>query len=208
VERQAPRLIVGLGNPGKEYVATRHNVGYMVVDELARRFDLRDRFRTKDSARQAYDSQRGVVLVQPTSYMNLSGAPVRLISSWYRTPPESVLVVYDDMDFPFGSLRMRPFGGHGGHNGMRSVIATIGDRFPRIRIGVGRPQYDSIDHVLTPFDAEERERVPDLVAVAAEGAQRWLDEDIDAAMRFVNTLGDADADDAGDVGSSGQAPEG
>ncbi len=180
-----PKIVVGLGNPGKEYVQTRHNAGFMVVDELASRYDLRS-WKTKDSARQIYDSRRRVVLVEPTSFMNLSGTPVRLISSWYRTPPEGVLVVVDDMDLPFGSLRMRPFGGHGGHNGLRSIIATIGDRFPRLRIGVGRPEFESIDHVLSPFSAEERLVLPRIIGAAADGAQLWLDESLEAAMQFVN----------------------
>lgn len=160
----------------------------MVVDELARRFGLTS-WKTKDSARQILDSPRRVVLVEPTSYMNLSGAPVRLISSWYRTPPEDVLVVVDEMDLPFGSLRMRPFGGHGGHNGLRSIIATIGERFPRIRVGVGRPQFDSIDHVLSPFSSEETGQLPRVVAGAANGAELWMTHGLDRAMQFVNTFG-------------------
>jgi len=180
-----PKIVVGLGNPGKEYEQTRHNAGFMVVDELASRYGLSS-WKTKDSARQIYDSQRRVVLIEPTSFMNLSGAPVRLISSWYRTPPEAVLVVVDDMDLPFGSLRMRPFGGHGGHNGLRSIIATIGDRFPRLRIGVGRPEFESVDHVLSAFNAQERMVLPRIIGAAADGVQRWLDEGLDAAMQFVN----------------------
>ncbi len=179
-------MIVGLGNPGREYERTRHNLGYMVVDELARRLGT-EKWKNKDSARQAYDSARALVLVEPTSFMNLSGTPVRLISSWYRTPPESVLVVCDDLDLDFGRLRMRPFGGHGGHNGLRSIIATIGEGFPRLRIGVGRPREDAVDHVLTPFDKREQAELPSVIAAAADGVQRWLDEGIDAAMRFANT---------------------
>lgn len=182
------RIVAGLGNPGAKYERTRHNAGFMVVDELARRLRI-ENWKTKDSARQAYDSARKIVLVQPQSYMNNSGVPLRLIASWYRTPPEALLVIYDEMDLPFGRIRMRPFGGHGGHNGMRSIIATMGDRFPRIRVGVGRPQYDdSIDHVLAPFSDEERSRLPDVVDAAARAAQLWLDEGIEAAMQFANNL--------------------
>jgi peptidyl-tRNA hydrolase, PTH1 family len=119
--------------------------------------------------------------------MNLSGSPVRLIASWYRTPPEGVLVISDDMDLPFGKLRMRPFGGHGGHNGLRSVIATIGDGFPRIRVGLGRPEFESVDHVLSQFREEERHVLPEIVAAAADGVERWLDDGTEAAMQFVNT---------------------
>jgi len=180
-----PKIVVGLGNPGDEYQRTRHNAGFMVVDEVASRYGLTS-WKTKDSARQIYDSQRRVVLIEPTSFMNLSGTPVRLISSWYRTPPDGVLVVVDDMDLPFGSLRMRPFGGHGGHNGLRSIIATIGDRFPRLRVGVGRPEFESIEHVLSAFNAQERVVLPRIIGAAADGVQRWLDEGLEAAMQFVN----------------------
>jgi len=119
--------------------------------------------------------------------MNLSGTPVRLISSWYRTPPSGVLVVSDDMDLPFGKLRMRASGGHGGHNGLRSVIATIGEEFPRLRVGVGRPEFDSVDHVLGRFNEAERRALSEIVNAATEAVLLWLDEGVDAAMRFANT---------------------
>jgi|SRR5579872_872311 len=181
-----PRVIVGLGNPGKEYERTRHNAGFMVVDELAQRFDITT-WKKKDQAFQAFDARRRVVLVKPTSYMNLSGAPVRLITSWYRTPPADVLVIVDEMDIPFGKLRMRGFGGHGGHNGLRSIIATIGENFPRLRVGVGRPTHDSIDHVLSPFTPDEIALLPTIVGGAADGAALWLDEGLERAMQVVNT---------------------
>lgn len=184
-------MVVGLGNPGSKYERTRHNAGFLAVDEVARRLRL-ESWKTKDSARQTYDSARKLVLVQPQSYMNNSGVPVRLIASWYRTPPEALLVLYDDMDLPFGRIRMRPFGGHGGHNGMRSIIATMGDRFARIRIGVGRPALGEerdeapIDHVLSPFNAEETARLPQVIGAAADAVQLWLDEGIESAMQFIN----------------------
>ena len=184
--QEPPRLVVGLGNPGKEYERTRHNVGFMVVDELARRFAM-ENWKNKDSARQAFDSRRRLVLVEPTSFMNLSGTPVRLISSWYRTPPEAVLVISDDMDLPFGRLRLRPGGGHGGHNGLRSIIATIGDAFPRLRVGVGRPAYDTIDHVLSPFSKDESAQLPSVIAAAADGVEQWLDHGLERAMQSVNS---------------------
>jgi len=198
--------VVGLGNPGKEYAQTRHNAGFMAVDEVARRFGI-DRWRKKDSAEQAADVRRGVVFVKPASYMNLSGTPVRLISSWYKTPPEGVLIVADEMDLPYGKIRMRPFGGHGGHNGLRSVIATIGDRFPRIRIGVGRPQDDAVDHVLGGFDRAERERLPAIIDAAAHGIETWLAGDLDAAMRFINTWEEPNTNGEGDDQRKPGSPE-
>lgn len=164
----------------------------MVVDELARRYGITT-WKTKDSARQAYDASRRIVLVQPTSFMNLSGTPVRLISSWYRTPPADVLVIVDEMDLPFGNLRMRPFGGHGGHNGLRSIIATIGERFPRLRFGVGRPQYDTIDHVLSPFSASESKDLPAIIEAAADGADLWAQHGLERAMQFTNNWKPASA---------------
>ncbi len=120
--------------------------------------------------------------------MNRSGVPVRLISAWYRTPPDGILVICDDLDLPFGTLRMRPHGGHGGNNGLRSIIATIGENFPRIRVGIGRPQFDSVDHVLSQFTTQERAAIGGIINSAAEGVERWLAEGIDSAMQFVNTV--------------------
>lgn len=167
----------------------------MVVDEVARRCGITS-WKKKDAAQQAFDSARPVVFVKPTSFMNLSGAPVRLISSWYRTPPEGVLVVSDDMDLPFGKLRMRPSGGHGGHNGLRSVIATIGEGFPRVRIGVGRPEFDSVDHVLGPFNEAERALLPRIVVAAADGVMLWIDEGLEPAMRFINAWAQPESSDS------------
>ncbi len=181
------RIVAGLGNPGREYERTRHNAGFLVVDEVARRFAL-DGWKVKDGARQVYDSSRKLALVEPHTFMNNSGVPLRIIASWYRTPPESLLVVYDDMDLPFGKIRMRPFGGHGGHNGMRSILATMTERFPRIRVGVGRPAFESIDHVLSPFSKEEQERLPALIDAAADGVERWLQDGPEAAMQYLNNL--------------------
>lgn len=180
-----PRIVVGLGNPGREYEGTRHNLGFTVVDEVAVRRHV-VKWKSKDSARQAYDASQRIVFVKPASFMNLSGAPVRIISSWYRTPPESLFVVADDIDLPFGRLRVRPFGGHGGHNGLRSIVATIGEGFPRLRIGVGRPADDAVDHVLARFNSDERAILPRIAQAAAHAVELWLDEDIDAAMRFAN----------------------
>ena len=154
----------------------------MVVDEVARRYGITE-WKKKDGAQQASDAAHGVVFVKPTSFMNLSGTPVRLISSWYRTPPDGVLVVSDDMDLPFGKLRMRPFGGHGGHNGLRSIIATIGDGFPRMRVGVGRPEYDGVDHVLGQFTEEERRALPAIVGAAADGVEPGSTRASKPAMR-------------------------
>jgi len=158
----------------------------MVVDELARRFSL-ETWKKKDDALQVYDSRRKLVLVKPTSFMNSSGVPVRLIASWYRSPPEAVFVISDEMDLPFGALRMRAKGGHGGHNGLRSMIGTMTEEFPRIRVGIGRPEYESIDHVLSTFTADEADALSKIIEVAASGVEQWLSGRIDLAMQYVNS---------------------
>ena len=146
-------------------------------------------WRKKDQAHQALVRERNVLLVKPTSFMNLSGVPLRLIASWYRTPPERILVISDDMDLPLGRLRMRASGGHGGHNGLRSIIGTIGDRFARLRVGVGRPEDgDSIDYVLGAFPVAQRETLARVIVAAADGAERWLVEGTERALPSVNAF--------------------
>ena len=121
--------------------------------------------------------------------MNLSGVPLRLIASWYRTPPERILVISDDMDLPLGRLRMRASGGHGGHNGLRSIIGTIGEHFARLRIGVGRPEDgDSIDYVLGAFPVAQRETLARVIVAAADGAERWLAEGTERTLPSVNAF--------------------
>lgn len=157
----------------------------MAADALARRLNI-ENWKTKDGARQAYDARRKLVLVEPQTFMNMSGAPLRIVASWYRVQPQDILVMYDEIDLPFGTLRMRPFGGHGGHNGMRSVIATMTQQVPRLRIGVGRPQYDTIDHVLSPFGENERAQLIPFIEAAAETAERWIEHGLENAMQFAN----------------------
>jgi PTH1 family peptidyl-tRNA hydrolase len=131
------KIVVGLGNPGQQYAATRHNLGFMVVDEIARRYtvsDRRKRFRS-EIVSISIGGER-VVLVKPQTYMNLSGTAVREVVTWYKADTDSLLVVVDDIDLPFGTTRMRPGGGSGGHNGMKSIIADLGtDAFARIPLG-------------------------------------------------------------------------
>lgn len=119
--------------------------------------------------------------------MNASGSPLRIIASWYRVPPERMLVVVDDLDQPFGKLRMRRNGGSGGHNGLKSIIALFGEDFPRLRVGIGRGrEADAIDRVLGSFSEAERAELDTIVAAAADGVERWLTEGPDPAIQFVN----------------------
>jgi len=182
------RLVVGLGNPGPEYQGTRHNVGFEVLDRLARHEG--ELFR---SARhlEGYRGPRGfswarledpdALFLKPETYMNRSGdvvAPVARYLAWTEDPGSLaplVMVVYDDMDLAVGKLRIRPHGGAGGHNGMRSIIDRLGtDRFPRLRIGIGRSRTDAARHVLEPFSATERAEIDVSVAEAADAVLDWL----------------------------------
>jgi len=180
------RIVAGLGNPGPTYERTRHNVGFRVADEVARRFGV-DRWRTKDGARQAHVAARSVVLVEPLSFMNESGYPLVKIARWWKTEPSELLVVSDDLDLPFGKLRMRENGGSGGHNGLKSVIEHFGEGFPRLRIGIGRGRSDSIDYVLSNFNEEEERTLETLISVAADGVERWLTRGAIDAIQLINS---------------------
>lgn len=130
---------------------------------------------------------RALVLVKPQTYMNSSGAPLRIVASWYKVPPEELLVVSDDLDLPFGKLRMRRSGSSGGHNGLKSVIAHFGGNFPRLRVGIGRDgESEAIGRVLGRFSEMEQRVLPSIVAAGADGIERWLDAGTEAAMQFVN----------------------
>ena len=182
-----PSLVVGLGNPGSKYALTRHNAGFMVVDALAQQWGVRD-WQRKGEAKYALDRTRGVVLVKPQSYMNLSGPPVLGLATFYKVPPARVLVIVDDLDLPFGTLRMRADGSSGGHNGLKSLIDVFGQGFPRLRIGIGRghDDPDAIDRVLGEFsDAEVRE-LPAIVERAILGVETWLTQGVTQAMNVVN----------------------
>lgn len=178
--------MAGLGNPGSRYARTRHNVGFMVVDALAERWSARD-WQRKGEARYALDRTRDVILVEPQSYMNLSGRPVQSIATFYKVPPQRILVVVDDLDLPFGTLRMRANGSSGGHNGLKSLIEVFGQDFPRLRIGIGRGHDpDAIDRVLGNFSATEVQELPAIVDRAVAGVELWLTRGVTAAMNLVN----------------------
>jgi PTH1 family peptidyl-tRNA hydrolase len=156
------------------------------VDEVGRRFGT-DAWRKKDNAAQLHVAARAVVLVKPLSYMNDSGIPLSKIARWWKTPPESVLVVVDELDLPFGRLRMRESGGSAGHNGLKSIIEHFGQTFPRLRVGIGRGgDRDAIDRVLSTFDAQEERALDAIVGAAADGVIAWLESGPSDAMNLVN----------------------
>jgi PTH1 family peptidyl-tRNA hydrolase len=177
--------VAGLGNPGPSYERTRHNVGFRVLDEVARRLGV-EHWKKKDAALQAHVAARGAVLVKPQSYMNESGRPIARIAAWWKAQAPDVLVVSDDLDLPFGRLRMRAGGGSGGHNGLRSIIEYFGEDFPRLRLGIGRGRSDTIDYVLSNFNGDEEQLLPQLIEVAAQGVLRWLERGPVDAIQYVN----------------------
>jgi PTH1 family peptidyl-tRNA hydrolase len=180
------RIVVGLGNPGPDYAGTRHNVGYEVVEHLARHEGLLFRSPHEMPAElEGYVGPRAfrcarsfdpdALLVEPTTYMNLSGTVVAPLVRWAEATPENVLVVYDDLDLPLGAKRFRPQGGTGGHKGMRSILECLGtDRFPRLRVGIGRSGTDAARHVLQRFRPDERVEMDVTVAEASEALLDWL----------------------------------
>jgi PTH1 family peptidyl-tRNA hydrolase len=185
------RLVFGLGNPGREYEATRHNVGFQVLDHLARREGL---LFEPASSLERYDGPRTLtcarlhqpdaLLVKPETFMNRSGDVVAPLLAWAGAGSEQCLVVVDDLDLPLAKLRIRSQGGSGGHSGLKSIISSLGtERFPRLRVGIGRSQTDAARHVLARFADEEREAIDRAVAEAAEAIFDWLRAgDIDACM--------------------------
>ncbi len=189
-------MIVGLGNPGRKYERTRHNVGFDLVDRLAGERGLEWRPEKKWKAELARTADGGLVLVKPQTYMNLSGEAVIKVCSFFKIPPTEVLVVYDDADLPLGRLRFRPSGSAGGHNGVRSLIQHFGtDRFPRLKFGIGRdpsvdadPRRDMVSHVLGRFEAHEIECLEKNMANATEAVNCALSAGLPAAMNRFNQI--------------------
>ena len=188
-------LIVGLGNPGEEYAKTRHNIGFQCVNALARRYGLD--FGKKIAKSRVAEGQiagQRVALAKPFTYMNVIGQAVVSLSQWYKiAPAQELLVIYDELDLPFGTLRLRERGSAGTHNGMKSVVGQLGSQvFPRLRIGIGQgpPGRDAASYVLGRFSREEQEQIPEIVARAADAAEVVLREGLIAAMNRFNRTND------------------
>jgi PTH1 family peptidyl-tRNA hydrolase len=180
-----PRLVVGLGNPGSEYAHTRHNAGFMVADLVA---DTLGASYWKDEAGAKTAKVRlgseELVLAKPQAFMNVSGKAVKRLVEAYGVPIEEVIVVHDDLDLPEGDVRAKAGGGHGGHNGLRSLHDSVGDGYLRVRVGIGRPpgRMDPADYVLEPLRGEKLERLEDSVPTAAQVVFDIIEHGIDAAM--------------------------
>jgi len=160
----------------------------LVLDALAQRWGAQGQWKTKGDRREIVDRARGVVLLEPQSFMNLSGEPAEKVASWYKIAPPNVLVVVDELDLPFGKLRMRERGSAGGHNGLKSIIEYFGQDFPRLRIGIGRDaRSDAIERVLAPFTPDEETRLPQIIDAAVHGIELWLEQPAVTAINFINS---------------------
>lgn len=183
----APWLVVGLGNPGPDYAGTRHNVGFLVVEELAARTRGRFAKHKRAHAQVAEERVQGhrAVLAKPSSYMNESGGPVKGLLDFYKVPTDRLVVVHDELDIPFASLRLKLGGGDNGHNGLRSIRRSTGSgEFYRVRVGIGRPpgRQDPADFVLKPWASAERAELPLLVSDAADAVELLLHEGLERAQ--------------------------
>jgi PTH1 family peptidyl-tRNA hydrolase len=182
------RLIVGLGNPGREYAQTRHNAGFMVVDALARKWSVPEsRKRFKSELAEVRRGDTRIVLQMPQTFMNASGVALREAVNWYKVSPENILIVVDDLDQPFGQLRIRARGSAGGHNGLSSIFQQLGTtEISRLRIGIGRSRAATISHVLSKFSQEERAQMDDVIANAVDAVELWLEKGVTDAMNAIN----------------------
>lgn len=184
--------IVGLGNPGPKYALTRHNVGFMIIDAIAQEFGVRafkDEFQSQ-TARVKLDGGEELFLVKPQTYMNLSGGAVQAAMAFYKLPLDHLLVIHDEVDLPFGALRLQKNRGPGGHNGVKDVHAKIGSDYARLRVGVGRPPhpgFDVADFVLQNFSAEETRALPELLGRSAEAVLMFVEDGFQKAQNKVNT---------------------
>lgn len=181
-------LIVGLGNPGKEYEDTRHNIGFKVVDNIAKEYNIEiNRQKFKGIYGEGFIDGNKVMLLKPTTYMNLSGESVREVVDFYNLENEEVLVIYDDISLETGSLRIREKGSAGGHNGIKSIISHLGsDVFPRIKVGVGQPTGDLVKHVLGRFSKEEIDVLNQSIEVSTKAAKEIIKTDTKTAMNQFN----------------------
>lgn len=184
-------IIAGLGNPGREYAPTRHNVGFDVIDVLADKYNINmNKLKFKGITGEGIIDGKKVLLIKPSTYMNNSGLSIREAINFYKVEMKDLLVIYDDIDIDFGSIRIRKKGSSGSHNGMKSIIYHLGvDTFPRIKIGIGKkPEgYDLADFVLSKFSQDERKIIDEAIKKAAEATDSFIKDGIDYCMNNYNT---------------------
>lgn len=183
-------LLVGLGNPGKEYEKTRHNIGFEAIDKISYEYNIpmkRERF--KGVFGEGHISNEKVMLLKPTTYMNLSGESLREIINYYNIPIGNVIVIYDDVDLEVGRLRIRTKGSAGGHNGIKSIIHNLNsEEFIRVRIGVGKPERDMVSHVLGKFPKEKQKNIEEVLNIIPELAYTMISQGPQEAMNKYNNF--------------------
>ena len=181
-------LIVGLGNPGKEYDGTRHNIGFAAIDYIADKYNIElNRVKFKGVFGEGFIDNKKVILLKPTTYMNLSGESIREVINFYKISNEEIIVLYDDISLEVGRLRIREKGSHGGHNGIKSIIANLSsDVFPRVKIGVGAPKGNLVSHVLGKFDEEEVKILRESIIASSDAVNEIIKEDTKTAMNKFN----------------------
>mgnify|MGYP000981583565 CR=1 FL=1 len=181
-------IIAGLGNPGKEFEKTRHNMGFNVVDYMAYRYNIDiNKSKFKGQIGEGYIEGEKVILLKPQTFMNLSGESILEAVQFYKVDMDKLIVVYDDVSFPLGRLRVRPSGSDGGHNGMKSIIYLLGrDDFPRVRVGIGAPEFDMVDYVIGKFKDDEKGIVDDMAKVASDAVVAIMTRDVTSAMNEYN----------------------
>ncbi len=172
-------LFAGLGNPGPQYALTRHNVGFMVIDELILRHHA-NKLSSSSFQAELYKFDEHF-LCKPLTYMNLSGEALAKVKNFYKIALDDIVVIHDDLDLPFGALRFKRGGGHGGHNGLKSIDAHIGKEYIRIRIGIGKPEHKTevASYVLSPFNEQERQILPKIIAHAADAAEALTNKSLE-----------------------------
>ncbi len=183
------KMIIGLGNPGKEYVQTKHNVGFMVIDAIADELGVSVEKRQCQAFTQmtTWDGEK-ILLVKPQTYMNLSGQAVMELLNYYKDKIDDLLVIHDDLDLPPGQLRFKQGGGAGGHNGIKNIIAHLNSNdFDRLKIGIGRSKNDTKDYVLSAFSGADKKLIDEAVATSLDAVKLWLNQGIAPAMNQYNS---------------------
>ena len=181
-------LIVGLGNPGKEYDGTRHNIGFAAIDYIADKYNIElNRIKFKGVFGEGLINGKKVILLKPTTYMNLSGESIREVVNFYKISNEEIIVIYDDISLEVGRIRIREKGSHGGHNAIKSIIANLGtDVFPRVKIGVGAPKGNLVSHVLGKFSDEEVEILRESIKASSDATSIIISNNTKEAMNKLN----------------------
>jgi PTH1 family peptidyl-tRNA hydrolase len=187
------RIVVGLGNPGPEHLATRHNAGFWFVDELARRHggEFRDYRKYSGETARIIIGGKELILLKPTTYMNRSGLSIRQLSEFFKIPAADILVAHDELDLPVGGTRLKFGGGHGGHNGLRDTMAQIGEGFWRLRLGIGHPgnKAEVIDYVLTRAPTREEDAILEAIKAAADAMPLLLEHGAERVMTVLHSRG-------------------